>query len=173
MNIDIRKISESNQQDIFLPNEPFELRGRLIVSRVAEKWHYRKELTTPVEMIFPDETYDYGEVTAKGFVLGAYLESTCVGLAIMEDDWMKHMYLADLKVSQLARRLGIGQKLITEAFRLAKERNYQGIYTIGQDNNLNACEFYLKVGFEIGGLNTRGYQYTAQEEKSDIYFYLS
>ncbi len=30
----------------------------------------------------------------------------------------------------------------------------------------------LKVGFEIGGLDTRGYKGTAQEGKADIYFYL-
>ena len=39
-------------------------------------------------------------------------------------------------------------------------------------NNLNACLFYIGCGFEIGGLNTRVYEGTKQEGKSDIYFYL-
>ncbi|UTI85064.1 hypothetical protein NIT60_13990 [Mammaliicoccus sciuri] len=48
----------------------------------------------------------------------------------------------------------------------------KGIYTIAQDNNLNANRFYLKYGFEIGGLNTKSYQFTQQKGKFDIYYYL-
>ena len=47
-----------------------------------------------------------------------------------------------------------------------------GLYTIGQDDNLGACRFYLKAGFRIGGLDTEVYKGTKQEGKSDILFYL-
>jgi hypothetical protein len=46
------------------------------------------------------------------------------------------------------------------------------IYTIGQDNNLSACLFYIKSGFVIGGFNTHVYGGTNQANKSNIYFYL-
>ena len=47
-----------------------------------------------------------------------------------------------------------------------------GLYTIGQDNNLNACLFYLSCGFQIGGFDNKVYKGTSQEGKSDILFYL-
>ncbi len=62
--------------------------------------------------------------------------------------------------------------LVDKAKEIAQSKGYQGIHTIAQDNNLIACQFYQKVGFEIGGLDTRVYKGTAQEGKADIYFYL-
>ena len=47
-----------------------------------------------------------------------------------------------------------------------------GIYTEAQDNNLGACLFYLKSGFIIGGIDTKIYSFTPQENKKDIIFYL-
>ena len=35
----------------------------------------------------------------------------------------------------------------------ARNQGMRGVYTIGQDNNLSACLFYLKQGFEIGGFD--------------------
>ena len=70
------------------------------------------------------------------------------------------------------RGKGAAAMLIEAAKRVALERGYKGIYTIGQDNNLGACLFYLKSGFRIGGLDTEVYKGTNQEGKKDIYFYL-
>ena len=63
-------------------------------------------------------------------------------------------------------------ELIEKAKEVAKENGYQGIHTVGQDNNLAACKFYIKSGFVIGGLDTKVYQGTKQEGKKDILFYL-
>lgn len=35
-----------------------------------------------------------------------------------------------------------------------------------------SAKFYLKCGFEIGGLNTHVYRGTSQENKKDIFFYI-
>lgn len=50
--------------------------------------------------------------------------------------------------------------------RIGKPK-YAGLYTVGQDNNLNACLFYLSFGFEIGGLDTKIYENTKQSGKYD------
>ena len=82
------------------------------------------------------------------------------------------MLLQDLKVNRDFRKLGSAGELIKKGQQYASDLGYKGIYTISQDNNLAACKFYLKQGFEIGGLNTRDYQHTLQEGKADVYFYL-
>lgn len=169
----IKEITAAKQTDLSLKNEPFEIRGRMIVLRTKDGWQHEVELFEASEwMTFPDETYDYHEVVQEGFFLGAYDGDKCVGLAVMKNDWFKHMYLHDLKVDAAYRKQGVAWQLVEAAYFMAKERGYSGIYTIGQDNNLNACQFYLRCGFEIGGYNTHSYRNTSQEGKADIYFYM-
>ena len=83
------------------------------------------------------------------------------------------MYLYDLKVSQNYRRRGVGAALIEKSMEIARSKNYRGIYAIAQDNNLAACRFYLKNGFEIGGFDDHSYAGSSQEGNADVYFYLT
>ena len=94
-----------------------------------------------------------------------------MGLAIYRRDWFRYLYLDDLKVCRDWRRMGVGAALLDEGLRIAREQGCLGVYIIGQHNNLSACLFYLRHGFQIGGLNPRVYDGTSQEGKCDIFFY--
>ena len=171
--IEIRPIGEANKQDINLPNEPFSLFGRMIPSYTDRHWDYTVErFETVSEMCFPDENYNYAEMVKDCSFLGAYDSGTCVGLAILQRPFFKYLYLYDLKVNRAYRGQGVGKLLIEAAKQAAAEGGYRGVYTVGQDNNLGACLFYIKNGFRIGGFDTEVYQGTRQEGKADIYFYL-
>lgn len=171
--MEIRVIEESNEKDINIPNHPFALRGRLIVTYSGTEWEYRvvrypaEQIT---EMTFPDENYVYSEMKDCVF-LGAYEGNVCVGLAILSLSYGPCLYLSDLKVNREWRGKGVGRKLIDAAMTVAAEKKCTGLLAIAQDNNLDACLFYLGCGFEIGGLDTAIYQGTKQEGKSDINFY--
>lgn len=170
--IEIRRITKENAADLNLKNEPFEMPGRFIPALKDGVWSYRTELFDKAEsMVFPDENYDFEETAAKGIIFGAYEDGKCIGVAIYQDYWLKYMYLYDLKVSSGARGKGVGKQLIEAGMEEAKKRGYLGLYTQAQDNNLNACMFYLKAGFEIGGFDNRTYRGTKQEGKADIIFY--
>ena len=170
--MEIRKITAETAVDLNLKNELFPMPGKFIPALQDGCWSYRTELyDCPQSMVFPDENYDFTEVDRKGIVFGAYEDGKCIGLAIYEDHWLKHMYLYDLKVSAAHRGQGVGKALIRAGLEAAKERGYGGLYTIAQDNNLNACMFYLAVGFEIGGFDNRVYDGTSQKGKADIIFY--
>ncbi len=173
--IEIRIIDPAHKMDIRIPNEPFPLWGRMIPSYENETWHYTVEEFAPQdisEMCFPDEDYDYDSLAGNHVFVGAYDGDQCVGLAVLADDWFKYMYLDDLKVCKRYRKQGVGKALLDQALEIAHERNYNGLYTIGQDNNLSACLFYLKMGFVIGGFDNHIYSGTAQENKANIMFYL-
>ncbi len=173
--IDIKVIDEAHKEDINIPNEPFQLVGKMIPSYINEQWSYsvcRFEKTEITQMCFPDENYNYAEMKENSIFIGAYDNDKCVGLAILQDAWFKYMYLYDLKVSKEYRHKGIATALVQKAKELCRARNYSGIYTQGQDNNLSACLFYIKTGFRIGGLDTNVYKGTTQEGKADIVFYL-
>lgn len=170
--ITYRPITTANKADLNLPNEAFSLVGRLIPSLKDGVWSYETTaFETVTTMCFPEENYDF-EAMAKDFVMiGAYLGERCVGLALLEHQMFKYLYLYDLKVSGAYRHLGIGSGLIEASKKIARELGYLGIYTVAQDNNLRACLFYLKNGLEIGGVNTHIYKGTSQAEKVNIYFY--
>ena len=171
--MEYKKITIENKDDIRLPNEPFDLFGKLVVQRINNQWSYEIELFDETEtMVFPEENYDFYQIQKNGFAIGAYHEGKCVGLAIYEYNWNKYLYLYDLKVNRDFRKMGVASGLIKNGLDDVEELGYKGIYTVGQDNNLAACKFYLNQGFEIGGLNTRNYDHTKQAGKADIYFYL-
>lgn len=170
--MEIRRITQDCAADLNLRNEPFAMPGKFIPELGDGIWSYRTEPYKQVEtMVFPDENYDFEELSEKGILLGAYENGECIGVAILQDHWLKYMYLYDLKVSAAARGKGVGKALIRAGLEAAKERGYLGIYTHAQDNNLNACLFYLKTGFEIGGFDNHAYNGTSQEGKADIIFY--
>lgn len=174
--ITIRVITHDNKQDINIPNHSFPLRGRMIVEYTNNEWSHREELFAPddvTEMTFPDEGYNYDNLIQKDYIfIGAYNEdNTCVGLAILVPEFSPCMFLYDLKVNNDMRGKGVGKLLIDACYKISKEKKFTGLYTIGQDNNLNACLFYLSTGFIIGGLDTIVYRNTKQEGKANIYFY--
>lgn len=171
--INYQLIDFDNRGDLGLKNEPFELFGRMKIDRLNNNWSYEVEIFTHKRtMAFPDERYHLQEINQNGFALGAYDDSNCVGLAIYQKHWNKYLYLKDLKVNRDHRKLGIGNQLIKEGLRRAVQLGYKGVYAVCQDNNLASCQFYLKIGFQIGGFNDFDYNYTTQSGKSDIYFYL-
>ncbi|MBQ7604711.1 MAG: GNAT family N-acetyltransferase [Clostridia bacterium] len=174
MTVAIREINEERREDINIPNEPFPLRGRMIPALTDGVWSHtfvslpREERG---EMTFPDENYDFSEMSKDCVFVGAYDGDVCVGLAIYQKQLFGYLYLYDLKVCRRYRRAGVGSLLIEYGERLAKKYGLRGIYAVCQDNNQGACRFYLKNGFEIGGFNNRVYAGTKQESKGDIYFY--
>ena len=173
MYLEIRIINKDFEEDINIPNQPFKIRGRLLVSFVNNKWEYKKEVFKEdkvKEMTFPDENYNFEKMNDYVFI-GAYENNICVGLAILIETFNSCLFLYDLKVNKSFRRKGIGKKLIEFSYNYALNHNYPGLFTIAQDNNLDACLFYLSCGFEIGGLDTKTYEKTKQAGKYDIYFY--
>ena len=173
--IEVRIIDSEHRRDINIPNRPFALFGRMVPGLADGRWSFTAERYAAEdisEMCFPDENYDYDAMAGNSLFLGAYEGERCVGLAILQRGLFRYAYLYDLKVDRGFRRQGVGALLLEEAKAAARREGLRGIYTIGQDDNLGACLFYLKNGFRIGGLDTEVYGGTAQEGKADIFFYL-
>lgn len=173
--MDYRVIDKTHSKDINIKNEPFSMPGKVIPTYLDGKWNYSIQLfpeNEVVEMCFPDENYNYDELAENHVFIGAYDGERCVGLAVLADDIFRYMYLDDLKVSRQYRKQGVGMVLMEKAIEVAHQKNYNGIYTIAQDNNVSAFKFYLKAGFEIGGFDNRVYRGTSQEHKANIILYL-
>lgn len=170
--IDVRKIMTENRMDLSLKNDPFPMPGRFIPSLLDGKWSYRIEkFSTVSSMTFPDEAYDFDKIQQEGYAFAAYDNGQCVGLIIVKEKFWKYLYVHDLKVSNRERGKGVGAALMRAAKAEAIKCGAQGLYLHAQDNNLNACLFYLKEGFAIGGFDNYLYTGTSQQGKADITFY--
>ena len=168
--IEIKRVTAENKEDANIPNQPFTLWGRMTPSLKDGKWDYTvTEFNETSSMCFPDFKYDPEADDAAFF--GAYDGDECVGVAVLRRHMFRYLYLDDLKVNEKYRGRGVGGMLIEACLEKAKADGMQGVFTVGQDNNLSAYLFYLHCGFEIGGFDNRAYRGTAQEEKGDIYFY--
>ena len=168
---EIRKILPGNRNDANLPNQPFKVWGRMLPSYSNGIWSYETELfPTESEMCFPDQPYDPSAPDCVFF--GAYENGRCVGLAVLRREMFRYLCLDDLKVDRAYRGMGAGGMLADACLEEARAQGMQGVYAVAQDNNLSACLFYLRHGFELGGFDNRAYRGTAQEHKADLYFYL-
>lgn len=167
------RIDPAGQESLCFPQEPFEMPGRLIPSLQDGVWSWREEIfSEPKTMCFPPENLNLQEIDRDGAAFGAYIDGECVGLAVYRKGFFAYLYLQTLAVRQSVRGQGIGKALLEAGKRYARENGYRGIYLQAQDNNLNACRFYLHSGFEIGGFDNRVYMGSRQEGKADILFYL-
>ena len=172
--IEIRPITEENEEALALPNDPFLLEGRVTPIFDGKAWSY--EITEfPEEEIredcFPDENYSLANME-KGFHgLAIYVDGVCAGYALLFEHWNKWLYLDNLLISARYRRLGLGSRLMDAALELAASLGKYGVWLICQDNNLQAMRFYLNNGFTLGGMNLRVYEGTGQEGKADLYLY--
>ena len=170
--MEVHRIDASCRDALCLPNDPFLMPGRLIVSVQDGVWGYREQLfPEPKSMVFPEEAYDLTQIDADGGAFGAYENGHCVGIAVYQKHFFAYLHLLDLKVSASARGKGAGKALLKAGEGFARELGYRGIFLEAQDDNLEACRFYLHCGFQIGGFNNRVYHGTSQEGKSDILFY--
>lgn len=78
---EIRLIDAQHSKDINLPNEPFKLFGRLIPKYSDGKWSWETELFAPEnasEMRFPDEHYDFEQMSENCTFIGARMTANAM-----------------------------------------------------------------------------------------------
>lgn len=88
--MEIRLIDARHKGDINIPNELFQMFGRIVPTYDGERWTYtlfRFASEDIGEMCFPDENYNYDSMTDSMF-LGAYDGEKCVGLAILQPGFL-------------------------------------------------------------------------------------
>ncbi len=69
------------------------------------------------------------------------------------------------------RRKGYARALLAAAEAWAKARGLTGFMLEAQDVNLAACRAYAKMGFVIGGVDSRLYWNTPQRDDLAVFWY--
>ncbi len=90
------------------------------------------------------------EMLADPFTKGIIAEANCtpVGwMKLFQDIINKRFYVSSLYVLPEYQGFGIGKKLMSEAYSIAKERQYQKVWLGVMKQNIKSLEWYKKLGF--------------------------
>lgn len=159
--MEIVELTFCNLTDMNKANESFEIIGKLKPSLVNGEWTYTEELFEESYLkSYPIDDCDYSDYIGNPtkVVFLAYSDNKCTGQIVLKKDWNKYAFVEDICVSSSARGQGVGTALIQKAIEWAKQKDLCGLALETQDDNLLACRFYTKCGFEIGAVNTMLYK---------------
>ena len=171
----IEEINHDNIKDINKPNQPFNIIGRIIPEFKDGVWSFTECLyEKPYEKFYPNDEEQYENYinNPDQTVYFYYDNGECAGQIKIAKYWNKYAFIHDIAVSQNSRGKGIGKQLIKQAVEWAKQKNLCGLMLETQDNNLNACRFYHKLGFKIGAVDTMLYANFDNLDEKAVFWYM-
>lgn len=176
MNCEIRKLNWPIIHLLPHEHQPFDVIGRFVPVYDGEKWTYREILYKENrQKKYKDDTIDpkdYIDNNRQAIFL-VVCDNLCVGAIRVSTGWSGDGIIEDLAVDILYRRQGLGRKLMDSAVKWCRDQHYRRIMLETQDNNLQACRFYITYGFALCGINTQKYALLSEyKDEIALYFYL-
>ncbi|MBZ0317984.1 MAG: GNAT family N-acetyltransferase [Anaerolineae bacterium] len=78
-------------------------------------------------------------------------------LDVEEETWRHTAWIWNIMLDVDARGHGIGQAMIQHTIGWGRRRGLRAVLLETQTNNVPACKFYLRMGFQLVGINTLFY----------------
>jgi len=111
-------------------------------------------------------------------VFFAWLDAEIAGQILLETYENNLARIRDIRVDLAVRRRGVGEAMIALAADWARQRELFGLYAQTQDVNAGACQFFVKCGFQLGGVDMLRYAARSREtiqaaglRESALFFY--
>ncbi|WP_083347424.1 N-acetyltransferase [Rhizobium sp. LCM 4573] len=129
--------------------------------------------TRDVEAYAKTYEFDEDEATAnEDRAVIAILDAGRVrGHVIVSKSWNGYAEIDDIQIDRPLRGAGLGRRLMDHAVKWAKARDLPGIRLETQSNNVAACRFYKKYGFELGGYDEHLYSALGQSRRETALFW--
>ena len=81
-----------------------------------------------------------------------------VGVVDVEErEWNSTAWVWNLMLDEEVRGQGLGTRLVQRTVAWAKKRGLRAVMLETQTNNVPACRFYVKMGFQLVGINEMFY----------------
>lgn len=161
MIMQICSMNETNMHLIPNHDQPYTVRGKMILKLEESKWSYTELMfDSTYEKHFPDEDlelHDYLSTPDKCVLMG-FVNGVLAGTIRLSRAWNLYAFIDDIGVFMEYRNIGVGRALMLAAEEWAKKHDLKGLALEMQDNNIDAAHFYKACGFEIGGVNTMLYK---------------
>ncbi|QKJ86108.1 GNAT family N-acetyltransferase [Paramixta manurensis] len=88
-----------------------------------------------------------------GALFVAHFAEQAAGYLAISRHWNGLALVEDIAVERNQRHCGCGQALMAAGIRWAHEQGLAGLMLETQSNNVAACRFYERQGFELGGID--------------------
>ncbi|WP_077959703.1 GNAT family N-acetyltransferase [Ensifer adhaerens] len=120
----------------------------------------------------PDELVGAAE-EADAALFAARVDGRLAGYIALSKAWNGFAEVDDIAVDRHARRAGVARALVDRAVSWATEQGLPGIRLETQSNNVAACRFYERYGFELSGYDRHLYSaLTSGTREIALYWYL-
>lgn len=80
-------------------------------------------------------------------------DQDAVGRAMISRNWNNYGLVDDIAVDAAYRGVGAGRLLMDACVEWSRSEGLAGIMLETQNNNIAACRFYERYGFELGGID--------------------
>lgn len=173
-NFKIIVMTQENINDINIPNQPFEVCGKIEPSFNNGKWTFKETIIhNSYEYKFPDDEIDYSEYidNPDKVVFFVYDNLLCMGQIRIRRNWNGFCFIEDIAVAKAYRNQGVAGFLLKEAEAWAKNCKIKGFMLEAQDFNLTACRFYYKKGFVLGSVDNMLYYNTENNDVLALFWY--
>ncbi|HEV7309879.1 GNAT family N-acetyltransferase [Ensifer sp.] len=94
---------------------------------------------------------------ADAALFTARVDGRLAGYIALSKAWNGFAEVDDIAVDRAARRAGVAKSLMDQAVAWAKQQDLPGIRLETQSNNVAACRFYERYGFELAGYDRHLY----------------
>lgn len=107
---------------------------------------------------------NYQRLVTAGHAFGAFVEETCVGIALSEpQQWNRSLVVQEFHIVPEFRRQGIGCTLMAALEAYARAEGMRCIVCETQNTNVPAMRFYRALGFTVDGLDVSLYAHDDME----------
>lgn len=174
MQIAIKPLNEQNIHDLNRCDGTFTVDALLVPHTEEGHLCYTITPVPPYQKQYPHQVDPSAAIHHPDkAIFFAYLDTQLAGQIILLKNWNGYAYIEDIAVDASFRQRGIGRVLIQQAIEWAKAKQLPGIMLETQNNNVAACLFYQRCGFELGGFDKYLYQalHPGTEEIA-LYWYL-
>jgi len=174
-NITVEEMDVHNLQDANQCHDPFIVDSERVLRSEQNTIRYSVIAIPPYEKTYPPNQIEYDAYirNPEQCVFLAHCDGALAGELIVRRWWNNFAYLEDITVKTAYRRQGIGRALVNRAIDWARSRQLPGIMLETQNNNVAACRFYERCGFELGGFDRHLYRALHPDTREiALYWYL-
>jgi len=175
MEITIEKITSTNIGDIGTCNGEFTINAKLVLHAENGEISYGLVDVPSTTKRYGEDDLDYTAYidNPDKAVFLAYADGRFAGQITLRKSWNGYACIENIAVDTRFRRQGIGNELISRAKQWAQQQNLAGLMLETQNNNVDACRFYERCGFHLGGFDTQLYKaINRNTDEIALYWYL-
>jgi streptothricin acetyltransferase len=171
-------VEKATPQQLHLLNRcdnAFQVDSRLILHVEDGIIQYQIVPTSGFTKQYPYEDQDFTSYLndPDKAVFFAFLDGQLAGQIALKVNWNRFGIVDDLAVEPGLRRQGIGRRLMEKAIEWAEGKGLPGLMLETSDINTNACRFYKRMGFVLGGFDRFLYKATLPDsDEIALYWYL-